>query len=64
MHADVYDAKPKLIGVLVFDQFRGDYLPEAGRPLTDCYYDYANLITAAGHSTIETGAYTDGHGVP
>jgi predicted AlkP superfamily pyrophosphatase or phosphodiesterase len=24
--ADGYDAKPKLVVVLVFDQFRGDYL--------------------------------------
>lgn len=26
VHADAYDAQPKLIVVLVFDQFRGDYL--------------------------------------
>ena len=24
VHADAYDAKPKLVVVLVFDQFRGD----------------------------------------
>ena len=24
--ADAYDAKPKLVIILVFDQFRGDYL--------------------------------------
>lgn len=80
LHADAYDAKPKLVVVLVFDQFRGDYLDryrgefkapngwnlflKQGAHFTDCYYDYANLITAAGHSTIGTGAYTDGHGVP
>jgi Type I phosphodiesterase / nucleotide pyrophosphatase len=78
--ADAYDAKPKLIVVLVFDQFRGDYLDryrgefkatngwnlflKQGAHFTDCYYDYANLVTAAGHSTIGTGAYTDGHGIP
>lgn len=78
--ADAYDAKPKLVVVLVFDQFRGDYLDryradfktkngwnlflKQGSHFVDCYYDYANLVTAAGHSTIGTGAYTDGHGIP
>lgn len=78
--ADAYDGKPKLIVILVFDQFRGDYLDryraefkaqngwnlflKRGAHFTDCYYEYANLITAAGHSTIGTGAYTDGHGIP
>lgn len=80
LHADAYDAKPKLVVILVFDQFRGDYLDryradfkaengwnlflKHGAHFTDCYYDYANLVTAAGHSTIGTGAYTDGHGIP
>jgi predicted AlkP superfamily pyrophosphatase or phosphodiesterase len=79
-HADSYDAKPKLVVILVFDQFRGDYLDrygadfkaangwnlflKRGAHFTDCYYDYANLVTAAGHATIGTGAYTDGHGIP
>jgi len=78
--ADAYDAKPKLIVILVFDQFRGDYLDryrshftarngwnlflKQGAHFTDCYYDYANLVTAAGHATIGTGAYTDGHSIP
>ncbi len=77
--ADAYDGKPKLVIMLVFDQFRGDYLDRyradfkakngwnlflrQGAHFTDCYYDYANLITAAGHSTIGTGAYSDGHGI-
>src|SRR3981189_1490442 len=80
LRADAYDAKPKLVVVLVFDQFRGDYLDRCraefkgkngwnlflkqGAHFTDCYYDYANLITAAGHSTIGTGSYTDGHKIP
>src|ERR1700734_2025804 len=80
LSADAYDAQPKLVVVLVFDQFRGDYLDryradfkakngwnlflKQGAHFTDCYYDYANLITAAGHSTIGTGAYTDGHEIP
>ena len=80
LSADAYDAQPKLVVVLVFDQFRGDYLDryradfkakngwnlflKQGAHFTDCYYDYANLVTAAGHSTIGTGAYTDGHQIP
>jgi hypothetical protein len=79
-NADSYDAKPKLVVLLVFDQFRGDYLDryradfkakngwnlflKQGAHFTDCYYDYANLVTAAGHATIGTGAYTDGHEIP
>jgi hypothetical protein len=78
--ADAYDAQPKLVVILVFDQFRGDYLDryrsqftakngwnlflKQGAHFTDCYYDYANLVTAAGHATIGTGAYTDGHAIP
>ena len=77
---DAYDAQPKLVIILVFDQFRGDYLDryraefkekngwnlflKQGAHFTDCYYDYANLVTAAGHATIGTGAYTDSHQIP
>jgi arylsulfatase A-like enzyme len=77
---DAYDARPKLVIILVFDQFRGDYLDryraefkekngwnlflKQGAHFTDCYYDYANLVTAAGHATIGTGAYTDSHQIP
>jgi hypothetical protein len=80
MRADAYHATPKLVVVLVLDQFRGDYLDryrddfktpngfnlflKKGVHFTDCYYDYGNLITAAGHSTIGTGSYTDGHKIP
>lgn len=80
MHADAYHATPKLVVVLVIDQFRGDYLDryrddfktpngfnlflKKGVHFTDCYYDYVNLVTAAGHSTIGTGSYTDGHRIP
>jgi Type I phosphodiesterase / nucleotide pyrophosphatase len=80
LRADAYDANPKLIVVLVFDQFRGDYLDryradfkaksgwnlflKQGVHFTECYYDYANLVTAEWHSTIGTGAYTDGHEIP
>lgn len=79
-NADAYHAKPKLVVIVVIDQFRGDYLDryrddfktpngfnlflKKGAHFTDCYYDYANLVTAAGHSTIGTGSYTDGHKIP
>lgn len=74
-----YDAKPKLVVVLVLDQFRGDYLDrfradfktpngfnlflQHGAYFPECYYDYANTMTAPGHSTIGTGAYTNGHNI-
>jgi predicted AlkP superfamily pyrophosphatase or phosphodiesterase len=77
--ADAYHAKPKLVVILVLDQFRGDYLEryrddfktangfnlflKRGAYFTDCYYDYANTMTAPGHSTIGTGAYSNGHGI-
>lgn len=76
--AQVFAGKPKLIVIVVVDQFRGDYLErdraqfkghgfnlflKEGAWFTDCYYDYANTKTAPGHATIGTGAYTDGHGI-
>jgi len=76
--ASAYDAHPKLVVVLVIDQFREDYLEryrkdfkgigfnlflDHGSYFPDCYYDYGNLMTAPGHSTLGTGAYTDGHGI-
>ena len=76
--AQAYVGKPKLIVVIVIDQFRGDYLnrdraefknrgfnlfTNQGAWFTNCYYDYANTKTAPGHATIGTGAYTDGHGI-
>ncbi len=76
--ASAYDAHPKLVVILVIDQFREDYLEryrtdfkgqgfnlflDHGAFFPDCYYNYGNLVTAAGHSTIATGAYTDGHGI-
>jgi len=73
-----YQASPKLVVILIIDQFRGDYLdryhdefgPAGFRTFTDrgayfpaCYYDYANLRTAPGHATIGTGTYSSGHGI-
>ncbi len=77
--ADAYHATPKLVIILVIDQFRGDYLDryrddlkatngfnlflKHGAYFNDCMFDYANTKTAPGHATIGTGAYTDGHSI-
>jgi hypothetical protein len=76
--ASAYNAHPKLVVVIVIDQFRGDYLEryrdqfgdggfrmllDNGANFTDCNYDYANTRTAPGHATLFTGAYTSGHGI-
>ena len=76
--AQAYAGRPKLIVIVVIDQFRGDYLnrdhdkfkgrgfrlfTDEGAWFTDCYYDYANTKTAPGHATLGTGAYSDGHGI-
>ncbi|MHB1020876.1 MAG: alkaline phosphatase family protein [Acidobacteriaceae bacterium] len=77
--ATAYDAHPKLVIIMVIDQFRGDYIErdqnefktpngfnlflKHGAYFLNCYYDYANTKTAPGHTTIGTGAYTDGHGI-
>lgn len=73
-----YQDRPKLIVVIVIDQFRGDYvqryyerfgeggfklLMDRGAYFPDCHYDYANTRTAPGHATLFTGAYSDGHGI-
>jgi predicted AlkP superfamily pyrophosphatase or phosphodiesterase len=77
--ASAYDGRPKLVVVLVLDQFRGDYLDryradfktpngfnlflKKGAYFPQCYYEYGNTMTAPGHSTIGTGAYTNGHNI-
>lgn len=73
-----FNGHPKLVVLLVLDQFRADYLEryrddfkgkgfrlflDHGATFPDCYYGYANTETAPGHSTIGTGAYSDGHGI-
>ena len=78
-YADAYHATPKLVVILVIDQFRGDYLEryrddlkapngfnlflKQGAYFDDCMFDYGNTKTAPGHATIGTGAYTDGHSI-
>ena len=76
--ASAYNARPKLVVVIVIDQFRGDYLEryreqfgeggfrvflDRGANFTDCNYDYANTRTAPGHATLFTGSYSSGHGI-
>ena len=76
--ASAYNARPKLVVVIIIDQFRGDYLQryydqfgssgfrlllDHGAYFTDCNYDYANTRTAPGHATLLTGAYSNGHGI-
>ncbi len=73
-----YNARPRLVVIVVIDQFRGDYLEryrdqwgeggfrlllDHGADFTDCNYDYANTRTAPGHATLVTGAYSNGHGI-
>ncbi len=76
--ASAYEARPKLVVILVVDQFRPDFL-ERNRPsfgpdgfalfldrgayFLGCRYDYAATHTAPGYATLLTGAYVDGHGI-
>ncbi len=70
--------RPKLVVVLVIDQFRADYLerfmpkfgPQGFRRLMregawfrSAYYPSAALETAPGHSTLATGTTPDRHGI-
>jgi predicted AlkP superfamily pyrophosphatase or phosphodiesterase len=76
--SSAYNARPKLVVVIVIDQFRGDYLEryrdqfgdagfrfllDHGAYFPNCNYNYANTRTAPGHSTLFTGAYSNGHGI-
>ena len=76
--ASAYDARPRLVVIVVVDQLRADLLerfhdkfgPNGFRLLTDrgayfpsCYYEYADTRTGPGHATLLTGAYADGHGI-
>src|ERR1700690_3281165 len=76
--ASAYNARPKLVVVIVIDQFRADYLEryrdqfgdggfrlfmDRGAYFTDCNYDYANTRTAPGHATLLAGRPTSGDGI-
>jgi predicted AlkP superfamily pyrophosphatase or phosphodiesterase len=68
---------PRLVVVVVIDQFRADYLTEYGAVLTDglrrlmrdgawftnAAFPYLNTVTCPGHSTIGTGTFPYRHGM-
>ncbi|HUL72963.1 MAG TPA: alkaline phosphatase family protein [Vicinamibacterales bacterium] len=70
-------APPRLVVLLVVDQFRGDYPETYGRQwthglarlfrdgavFTHAAYPYSNTVTCAGHATIGTGALPSAHGM-
>lgn len=73
-----YPRRPKLILILVIDQFRYDYLVryrqqfveggfnlllKGGANFVDCRYDYASTETGPGHASLFTGAYGNIHGI-
>jgi len=73
-----YPRRPKLIVILVIDQFRYDYLVRfrqqfveggfnllltGGANFADCRYGYAATVTGPGHATLLTGAYSSLHGI-
>jgi len=70
--------RPKLIVVVVIDQFRADYLDRfrdrfgpggfnrllrEGAYFSECYYPYAVTETGPGHATLATGTTPDRHGI-
>ncbi len=69
--------RPKLIVILVIDQFRSDYLVRfrqhflergfnlllSGANFIDCRYHYATTATCPGPATLLTGAYHNVHGI-
>src|SRR5438477_11922417 len=76
--ASAYNARPKLVVVIVVDQFRGDYLErwrdefgpggfrlllERGAYFTDCYFNYATTFTAPGHAALFSGTYPVNNGI-
>lgn len=76
--ASGYNGHPRLVVIIVIDQFRADYLEryrdqfgesgfrtflDRGAYFANCQYEYANTRTAPGHATLLTGAYTSGHGI-
>lgn len=78
VHASAYDARPKLVVVIVIDQLRADILPrnashfgpdgfrmftERGAYFPVARYQYANTHTAPGHASVFTGTYSNGHGI-
>jgi len=75
--AHVPPRRPKLLVLLVVDQFRADYITQYGHMwskglrrlldhgawFTEAAYPYLNTITCAGHATISTGTVPYKHGM-
>ncbi|MCS6885484.1 MAG: alkaline phosphatase family protein [Acidobacteriota bacterium] len=70
--------RPKLVLILVIDQFRADYLwrfshlfgqkgfkrlLSSGAVFVNAHYPYSNTETAVGHASIATGALPSSHGI-
>ncbi len=69
--------RPRLVVILVVDQFRADYVETYGQQWTrglrrllddgarfpDAAYPYLSTVTCAGHATIATGTYPATHGM-
>ncbi len=68
----------KLVVMLVFDQFRGDYpqrwrtcyppgglrrLMDEGAWFQNCHYNYSDTVTGPGHATLATGCSPSTHGI-
>jgi predicted AlkP superfamily pyrophosphatase or phosphodiesterase len=73
-----FHRRPKLVVIIVIDQFRYDYLErfrpefvaggfnrllEGGANFINCRFDYATTETGPGHATLYTGAYGNMHGI-
>ena len=70
-------ARPKLLLIIIIDQFRPDYLVRfrrqfvergfnlllTGANFVNCRYEQAMTITGPGHATLLTGAYPQTHGI-
>src|SRR6266542_2105119 len=69
---------PRLAVILVFDQFRGDYLDRwkdlyveggfkrlmaDGAWFANCHYPYSDTLTAPGHASLSTGSTPSKHGI-
>lgn len=70
--------QPRLVVLIIIDQFRQDYLLrfkpffgvggfrrflDQGAVFTNCFYNYAQTLTAPGHATLSTGTVPAEHGI-
>lgn len=76
--ASAYDARPRLVVLVVIDGLRPDLLErqrsrfvengfrlflDQGASFANCHYDHAATWTSAGHATLVTGAHPSAHGI-